>query len=325
MRLIPEYEPVGLLYLSFVQEFFNSRFKFGKAICKIAKVASRYVDVEIFITYQDIQYLEKEMEASNLDSVNIVFNYDSPGRGILAEYTPIFAETNDGVGTAIIFNNSKLNSFEKLRSFSDRLAKKLNLNLLDIEDEFTTSALIVNENLCLVSEDLFQDSNAQRKLTFFQEHFSEQTFVQVPSLAEEVTPDLDTYLWSIKPNVWIVSEYPEDSKQAESIGPALETLRKFNQTIHRVPGLERIAYDDINTIPNYTNGLIINNAALCPAYNRPEDEIVVEILKSYGYDVFPINCRDIILTQCGIHCISKTVPKSIISTITDKRIIKEIS
>ena len=324
MRLIPEYETVGLLYLCFVQKFFNSRFKYGKAICDIARIASRYVNVEIFVTNQDIPYLLEEMKTANLDSTNITINYDSPERGILAEYTPIFGETNDE-GYAIIFNNTKLNSFEKLRSFSERLSKKLSLNLLDIEDEFTTSAIAVNENLCLLLKDLFQDFDAQRKFLFFQEHFSEQTFTQVPSLAEEVTPDLDTYLWPIKPNVWVVSEYPEGSKQAVSIEPAIETLRKYNQTIHRVPGLERIAYDDINTIPNYANGIIINNAALCPAYNRPEDKIVVEILKSYGYDVFPINCLDIILTQCGIHCVSKTVPKSIMSTITDKRTIKEIS
>ena len=161
---------------------------------------------------------------------------------------------------------------------------------------------------------MFQDSNAERKLLFFQEHFSEQTFVQVPSLAEELTPDLDTYLWPIKPNVWIVSEYPEGSKQAVSIEPAIETLHKYNHTIHRVPGLERIFYNDINTIPNYTNGIIINNAALCPAYNRPEDDIIVKILEEYGYDVYPINCQDIILTQCGIHCISKSVPKKIITS-----------
>ncbi|MBL7127418.1 MAG: agmatine deiminase family protein [Ignavibacteria bacterium] len=314
MRIIPEYEPVGLLYLSFVQKFFNSRFKFGKAICEIAKVASRNIDVEIFIAHQDVPYLKKEMEDANLDSANIIFNYDSPERGILAEYTPIFWETTEGKGGAIIFNNTKLNSFEKLHSFSERLSKKLNLNLLDIEVEFTTSAIIVNENLCLLSKDLFQDSNAERKLLFFQEHFSEQTFVQVPSLAEEVTPDLDTYLWPIKPNVWIVSEYPEGSMQAVSIEPAIETLHKYNQTIHRVPGLERIVYDDINTIPNYTNGIIINNAALCPAYNRPEDDIIVKILEEYGYDVYPINCQDIILTQCGIHCISKSVPKKIITS-----------
>jgi len=35
MRLIPEYEPVEKLYLSFIHPFFNTRFHYGKAQCEI--------------------------------------------------------------------------------------------------------------------------------------------------------------------------------------------------------------------------------------------------------------------------------------------------
>jgi N-dimethylarginine dimethylaminohydrolase len=32
------------------------------------------------------------------------------------------------------------------------------------------------------------------------------------------------------------------------------------------------------------------------------------ILRDYGFTVLPIDCTQIILTQSGIHCISKTIP-----------------
>jgi agmatine/peptidylarginine deiminase len=106
----------------------------------------------------------------------------------------------------------------------------------------------------------------------------------------------------------IVSEYPPDSQQEDSIQPALHVLEEHGHTVHRVPGLDPIVYDDINTMPNYANGVIVNQAALAPACNREEDEIVSGILRDYGYEVFPIDCSNVILTNCGIHCISKTVP-----------------
>ncbi len=77
--------------------------------------------------------------------------------------------------------------------------------------------------------------------------------------------------------------------------------------------MDRIAYDDVNTMPNYANGILINGCALYPSYCKPEDEIVGEVLRANGLEAIPIDCRDIILTQSGLHCISKTVPKRILA------------
>ena len=78
-----------------------------------------------------------------------------------------------------------------------------------------------------------------------------------------------------------------------------------------VPALEKIEYDDIRSYPTYCNCIILNNAALVPAYNRKEDCIIQGILKDYGFGVYPIDSRDIILANCGPHCISKTIPEII--------------
>jgi agmatine/peptidylarginine deiminase len=117
------------------------------------------------------------------------------------------------------------------------------------------------------------------------------------------------YLWPIAPKVWIVSQYPAGSAQEESIAPALAALAFHGHTIHRVPGLEPLIYDDINTMPNYANGVIFNRLALVPAYGRKEDSVAADILRRYGFTVAPIDCSDIILSNSAIHCISTVVPE----------------
>lgn len=51
MRLISEYEPVQSLVLSFVQDFFNTRFHFSQA------QASRFVGLELHSTHRDLVHL----------------------------------------------------------------------------------------------------------------------------------------------------------------------------------------------------------------------------------------------------------------------------
>lgn len=62
--------------------------------------------------------------------------------------------------------------------------------------------------------------------------------------------------------------------------------------------------------PNHTNGVLLNQAALVPAYSRREDEVAQGILRNDGYQVYPIDCSNIILTNSAIHCISKTAPQT---------------
>ncbi len=149
----------------------------------------------------------------------------------------------------------------------------------------------------------------ETRLKFFADHFPGQSFHVVPPLAGDTTQDLDMFAWPIAPKAWIVSEYPAHTPQAESIEPTLRVLRDHGHTVHRVPGLPPLIYDDINTMPNYANGLIVNQAALVPAYGCKDDEIAARVLRAYGYQVFPIDCLKIIESNAAIHCISKTVPK----------------
>lgn len=312
MRLIPEYEEVSKLYLSFVNEFFNTRFKYGKAFCDIVNAARNVVDIEIFTSQDDLPFLEQEFISNNVDIKNVVINFDSPGRGILAEYFPFFGIKDDKTGIGIIINNSSLDDHKKLRVFSERFLKNINIDSLELPGDFGTACISVSEDLCLLTEYHFKGDDSEDKLNFFKDHFPDQNFITIPTLKGDLTRDLDMFLWPIKPGVWIVSEYQKGSSQEISIEPAIEVLKKYNQEIHRVPGLEPIIYDDINTMPNYTNGLILNDIALCPAYNRDEDEIVVKILEQKGYKVYQIYCSDIILSNSAIHCLSKTIPEEII-------------
>jgi agmatine/peptidylarginine deiminase len=308
MRLIPEYEPVRKLYLSFVQEFFNERFGYGKALCEIINAAQRFVDVELFISLPDLPYFEEECARCQVSLGRVTLTQDTPARAIVAEYVPIFAEDESGEGVALVFQHPRLDHAMDLKHFSERLTARLGYRALDLGFGFATAMLSVNEELVLLSASLFEGTDREMKLQFFRDNFPGQSFHIVPPLAGDVTHDLDMVLWPIAPKVWVVSEYPARSPQANSIEPALQILRDHHHTVHRVPGLEPIIYEDINTMPNYANGVIINGAALVPQYGCQEDEIVAGILRDHGYEVIPIDSSRIILSNSAVHCISKTVP-----------------
>jgi len=307
MRLTPEYEPVRKLYLSFVQEFFNVRFRYGRAICEIIKSIQDHVAIELLIRMADLPHFQEECARYQVSLDNVTLNYDSPGRAIIAEYAPIFARDEQGENIGLVFRVPFLENPTQLEQFSRRLVAANGFRILDMGFEFATAHLLVNEDVVLLSDCFFKEDR-ERKLEFFAEHFPSQSFHIVPPLAGEVTKDLDMYLWPIAPEVWLVSEYPSDAPQAESIEPALRALEGHGHTVQRVPGLEPAVCDDVNTAPNYANGVIVNRAALVPAYQLEEDGVVAGVLRDYGYDVFPIDCSDVILSNAAVHCMSKTVP-----------------
>jgi len=320
MRIISEYEPVSKIYLSFVHEFFNTRFKYGKFYCDIIKAIGSIVEIEIFISPEDEKYLIEEFENNNINKNSVIFNYDSPKRGILYEYIPFFAQSTDNKIIGILFSNKNLNKHDKLKEFSLKLLKKLRIKYLDIdkylekkkilssEINFATAGISVSDNLCLLADCYFKRNDV--KINFFKENFPKQNFEIVKTLYSDITLDLDMFLWPIRPQVWIVSQYQKNSLYEKSIESTLQVLKKYKHKIHRVPGLKPIIYDDINTIPNYTNGVILNNIALCPKYNIEEDNIIVDILEHYNYKVHQIDSRDVILSNSAMHCLSKTLPDS---------------
>ncbi len=308
MKLIPEYEPVQKLCLSFVHPFFNIRFEYGKTLCEIINAVQHYVAVEVWVSPADRPFFQQACDTHQTTLENVTLNRDSPGRGVIAEYGPIFAEGEKGEGIGLVFQHPFLDNSVALKRFSERLTARLGFRPLDIGFEFATAHLLVNEDLVLLSDCFFKGQDRQAKLEFLADHFPTQSFHVVPSVTGDITKDLDMYLWPIAPKAWIVSEFPAHTPQAESIAPALQVLKEHRHTVHPVPGLEPIIYDDINTLSNYANGVIVNQAALAPVYQREEDQVVLGILEDCGYQVFPIDCSQVILSNSGLHCISKTVP-----------------
>ncbi len=313
MRIIPEYEPVGKLYLSFVQDFFHSRFNYGRTICDIAKAVADRVTVEVFVSEDETEFFLDLLEQNDIKPDEIVLNHDSPERGIIQEYFPIFAEDDQGMGLGLHFHHSKLKLSDSLYRFSERILDSIGISGLAMNESFGTAKISVNEDLCLISEYLVNGNSGLRRLQFLRKNFPAQVFVPVPTLKDDLTKDLDMYLWPIRPGIWLVSSYPENSPQEHSVLPAIHSIEEHGHKAIRIPGLDRIAYDDVNTMPNYSNGILINGCALYPSYSQPEDEIVGEILRANGLDAIPIDCKDIILSNSGLHCISKTVPKRILA------------
>jgi hypothetical protein len=310
VRLIPEYEPVQKLYLSFIHPFFNTRFHYGKAQCEIIEAASPFVKVELFIQRRECEYWQAELEKHPLSADQYTINFHSPGRGVLMEYVPLWAEDDQGQRVGFVFRNSRVEHSLRLKRFGKRMARWNGFIPRELGFSFASANISVNEDVVLLTDYEFRGEAGTRNLQILKNIFPAQHFYVIPSLAGDVTADMDMFLWPVRPRVWIASEYPSGSVEAESMEPSLRILREHGHTVHRVPGLEPIRHDDINTMPNYANGVILNNAALIPAYGRDEDAVVQGILKDYGFTVLPIDCTQIILTQSGIHCISKTVPAS---------------
>jgi len=310
MRVIPEYEPVGRLCLSFVEEFFNSRFRYGRAIAEMAKAAVDRVEVEIFVSRGDRPVLEDELRDSGVDPGSVMLNTDSPGRGILAEYMPVFCREGRGRPRGLVFPVDGLDLREEVLDFAVRFLGSLGVEPLSMDASFSTAQLAVNEDLCLVSG----GEGMEGALEFLRQALDDMEVRGVPPLAGDITRDLDMFLWPAVPGTWLVSEYPEGTEQAESVERSVRVIREHGHRVLRLPGLERIREGDVNTVPNYANGVLVNGRALYPAYGRPEDEMVGDLLASLGLDPVPIGSSSIILTQSGPHCISKTVPAAIAQT-----------
>ena len=312
MRIIPEYEPVGKLYLSFLKEFFHTRFKYGLTICEIAKAVGDRVTVEVFVSEDDTEFFLGLLEQNDIKPDKVKLNHESSGRGIIQDYFPIFAEDEEGNGLGILFRNERLKNSDHLRCFSARVLNSLGIPGLGMNESFGTAVISVNEDLCLIAEDMANGDSGFRRLQFLRKNFPAQVFIPVPTLEGDSTRDLDMYLWPIKSRTWLVSQYSVNSPQELSVQPAIHRIEEHGHEVIRIPGLDKIAYDDVNTMPNYANGILIDDCALYPSYNKPEDEIMGEILRANGFEAIPIDCRDIILSNSGLHCISKTVPRRIL-------------
>jgi hypothetical protein len=315
MRLIPEYEPVDRLYLSFVHDFYNTRFHHGRVIAQVVKAVLPDVEVEIITLEGDIPHLESELGREGIALSQVTLNHDTSGSGFLAEDAPIVCEDDSGKGFGLTFYCRKsANIFPGRIEFCRRLAVRMGLVPSELNHAFNTAAVAVSDDLVLLSQEHFSGVGARSRLRFFEEQFPNQAFVVVPPLADEKTKDIDMFACAIGPKEWIVSEYPAGTEQEESIEPTIEALSEKGHRIHRVPGLERIVFDDVDTIPTYANCVLINDTALVPAYSRDEDAVIQRILHKTGYQVIPIDCRDIILSNGAIHCIGKTLPECVAHT-----------
>jgi len=310
MQFIPEYEPVKKLYLCFVREFFDTRFHYGRAQCEIIRAAQPEVEIELLISPDEIAVFRAICEAQGVALTRVTFNHDTPARSILAEYAPIFARDEQGNRVGLTFRNPLLENGAALKDFSERMLVREGFQPWNTGMDFSTAHLLVNEDVVFLSEYFFREGRQRRAYEMLRRAFPTYHFYLVPGLAGDVTHDLDMYLWPIAPKTWVVSEYAQGTPQAQSVAPAVQRLKAHGHRVHFVPGLERIKYADVDTMPNYANGVIINRTALVPAYQRSEDRIVQEILSAYGYRVRPIDCSHIILSNSGVHCISKTIPSN---------------
>ncbi|MBN2790855.1 MAG: agmatine deiminase family protein [Candidatus Delongbacteria bacterium] len=313
LRLIPEYEKVSKLYLSFENTFFNTRFGYGKAIAEIVDAVNALVPVEIFVKTDDENVLFKEFQKKriSLENVKIINKYS--GTSITTSGFPIFAESTNGSEFFGITYNYLRNhenydcSFKKIEKFGKWIVEKEGLKEIHLDFDFNSAAIAVMDDVVLVSEDIIDKNREVEIKDILIQLFSQDVYF-VPSLPGDFTKDLDTFLMPLKNKTWIVSQYPTDSVQISAIDKTVSILKNLGHRIHFIPGLKSIKYGDINTMPNYVNSIILNSYILVPEYKIEEDRFIKEILENYGYKVVGIDSRKIVESNSVLHCISRTLP-----------------
>ena len=316
VRLIPEYKQVSKLYLSFENIFFNTCFKYGKAVADIVKAVEGSIPIEIFVKSGDEEILAKELKENNTSISNVEFIDKYSGTSITTSGFPIFAENmNDSDLYGITYNYLRdhpnyNDSFKIIEEFGKWIIQKEKLKEINLNFNFNSAAVAVMDDVVLISDDII-DKSRESKIKNTLMELIEQDIYFVPSLPGDHTKDLDTYLLPLKNKVWIISRYPENSLQESSILRTISLLQNLGHTIHFVPGLENIKYNDIDTMPNYTNCIMINDLVLVPEYKRYEDRVIKDILETHGFKVKGIDSRKIVESNSVLHCISKTLPEKI--------------
>jgi len=247
-------------------------------------------------------------------AAKIILKY---ANSITSSVIPVFAKNQDkyyGI-THNILRNKFGSELENEELFMKWICEKEKISEFQMNFDFNGPAMIAMNDILLVSINSIRRNPGQEEIIkdFFR-NFVYQKVIFIPSLPEEVTDDLDTYLFPIKNKHWITSKYPENSPQNKVIENVLELLSAEGHSFSYVTGLARIIEKDMDYIPNYPNALMINNLILTPSFNRKEDSIIVDILQNLGFKVVPIFCGDIAQSNSMLHCISKTMPREIMQS-----------
>jgi len=320
LTMIPEYGPVSKLLLCFVHPFFNTRFAYGPAMAEMVRAARNHVEVVLFVDPEDLPPLEAALANCGLSLGDVTTIPRSSGRAIFNEWCPIFCQDDENQGVALTFPwlsehpHRQEHQLDRAERFGRWLAEHLGLPQHRMPFDFSGSAVAVCEEFVFVSRDFPAKDGPEefeQKLAYLRRSLPNQEVLPLPSLTDDTGPDLDTYLLPIGPRSWISSQYPSGTDQAKSVRTVQEELRRRGHTVHLVPGLERIQYDDIDALPGYPESVLLGDAALVPSYGRPEDEAIQGILKDYGLTVYPVDCRQVCLTGVALHGISKTLPASL--------------
>ncbi|MFP4052303.1 MAG: agmatine deiminase family protein [Phycisphaerae bacterium] len=136
-------------------------------------------------------------------------------------------------------------------------------------------------------------------------------------LEGEPTGHVDMFVQFLAPNVVVVGQYDpsEDPVNAAICDEAAATLAREDTSagpmqVHRIP---MPAHSEENW-RTYTNGVLLDGAALIPVYSGVDPNTEAEALAVYrkllpGRKIVPINCDSVIPLGGALHCVSMNVPK----------------
>jgi agmatine/peptidylarginine deiminase len=283
IRIFPEYELIDTVVFAFRNQFFNTRFGYGKIIAELTNILSQHIKIEIYVTDKDKVYLDREMEKAGVDESAYERIKTCPSECILNSFMPIFGYNREGeiIGITFPFLPSDA-AYETDLKQCEEYAKSY-LNNRKIENirmpfEFGATRIAANGNIALVSN--CHENSETRK--WFESNITQKCFF-VPYIETEPTRDLDVFMLPLSENKWLLTKFDKARREQKTIDYVSQLLRDLKQDVIFIPGMEKVKHDDVDCLPNYANCLIANDIAIVPKYGRKEDETIVEVLSDMRF------------------------------------------
>ena len=304
IQLIPEYGEVERLLFSFVHEFYNTRFGYGRVIAEICDCLKEVVEIEAFCATDDSPHLEEEFAAVGLSSSTVRITHPGPPEGALNTFMPVFGSIGgrlQGLTFPYLPEDTEYRPASKAcEEFARRFLAERGIPEVRLPFEFGTARIAANSEIALVS------SVHASNMHWFDQHM-EQRCYSVPFIEDEPTKDLDVFLIPVADSTWLVSDFPESTAAHIAMRQTVDVLTAAHQEIDHLPGLKSIRRDDVNCLPNYANALLVNGHAIVPQFGVAEDEIALAVYRNHGFTAHGIDACQVVESNAIFHCMSKTL------------------
>jgi agmatine/peptidylarginine deiminase len=242
---------------------------------------------------------------------DIVF-IEVPGERIWIRDHGPFSVYDDGSLAFVGFNDLANSGIDE--NLPERLAEYWNLNYYDLNHITFDGGnyLIDSHRRLFATERIFTNNSGldpQYIRQTMKDYLGLDTIITLRSMPNDYWGHIDMQIKLLDDTTFIISSVPDN------VQPLHDTLQANYQQLRELEHPEGKTYR-IRQIPNaqnlltYINSLIVNDLALIPIYNHPNDNIAFQVYEELlpGKIIQGIDCNAMIHWEGAIHCITNQLP-----------------